>query len=56
LASGSDDKTIKIWDSSSGLVKKTLFDHSSSVLSLTVMKTGELASGSQDGTIKIRLC
>jgi WD40 repeat protein len=52
LASGSEDKTIKIWDSSTGSLKRTLTGNRKAVWSLTVLQNGDLASGSGDATIK----
>ena len=46
LASGSDDKTIKIWNPTDGSVIRTLSGHSSEVLALAVLPNGHLASGS----------
>jgi WD40 repeat protein len=53
LASGSYDKTIKIWDTTSGKELKTLNGHTGSVNSLAVLPDNTLASGSDDRTIKI---
>jgi WD40 repeat protein len=53
FASGSDDKTIKIWDSLTWSLKRTLTGHSNWVYSLAVLQKGDLASGSSDKTIKI---
>jgi WD40 repeat protein len=51
-ASGSFQE-IKIWDISSGSLKRTLTGHSGSIFSLAVLQNGDLASGSRDKTIKI---
>ncbi|MEH2171168.1 MAG: trypsin-like peptidase domain-containing protein [Nostoc sp.] len=54
LASGSGDKTIKIWNLSTGKVINTLKGHSSWIKSVAISPDGRtLASGSGDKTIKI---
>ncbi|KAH2148396.1 hypothetical protein KXW33_005324, partial [Aspergillus fumigatus] len=54
LASGSDDKTIKLWDPTTGALKHTLVGHSDSILSVAFSQDGQfLASGSDDETIKL---
>jgi WD40 repeat protein len=54
LASGSDDKTIKLWDPTTGALKHTLEGHSDSVWSVAFSQDGQLlASGSHDKIIKL---
>ncbi|KAL2887316.1 Vegetative incompatibility protein HET-E-1 [Ceratocystis lukuohia] len=54
LASGSDDKTVKIWDATSGACLQTLEGHDDWVASVVFSTDGQrLASGSRDETVKI---
>ncbi|MGK7942288.1 MAG: hypothetical protein AB4062_19435, partial [Crocosphaera sp.] len=54
LASSSDDGTIKLWDTSTGQLIKTLPKTSSSVNTIAFSPNGNiLASGNYDGTIKL---
>ena len=54
LASASDDKTIKLWDPTSGALRHTLEGHSSAVMSAAFSADGRLlASVSGDNTIKL---
>ncbi|MBE9245208.1 serine/threonine protein kinase [Microcystis aeruginosa LEGE 00239] len=54
LASGSKDRTIKIWEVATGKGLRTLTGHSGVVLSVAYSPDGRyLASGSKDRTIKI---
>ncbi|MCL1463019.1 serine/threonine-protein kinase, partial [Argonema galeatum] len=54
LASGSYDKTIKLWDIPSGELKTTLTGDSNPVISVAFSPDGQtLASGSYDKTIKL---
>jgi serine/threonine protein kinase len=54
LASGSGDKTIKLWNVKTGNLLQTLTSHSYSVTSVAYSPDGQtLASGSGDKTIKL---
>jgi WD40 repeat protein len=52
--SGSDDRTIKLWDPTTGELQQTLEGHSDSVRSVAFSPDGQLlASSSADNTIKL---
>ena len=51
IASGSNDKTIKIWDSDQCI--QTISEHQGKISSLIVLNDGNLVSGSFDNTIRI---
>ena len=53
LASGSHDRTIRIWDVATGECVCTLKGHAGSVFALAALPGGKLASGGDDSTIKI---
>ncbi|AFY85043.1 WD40 repeat domain-containing protein [Oscillatoria acuminata] len=54
LISGSNDKTVKIWEVSTGNLIKTGIGHTGSAIALAISPNGELfASGSGDNTIKL---
>ncbi|KAL6354150.1 hypothetical protein LRP88_12484 [Fusarium phalaenopsidis] len=54
LASGSYDRTVKIWDAATGAYVQTLEGHGDEVSSVVFSADGQcLASGSYDNTVKI---
>jgi Caspase domain/WD domain, G-beta repeat len=54
IASGSGDKTVKLWNAASGQELRTLIGHSSPVLSVAFSPDSRtVASGSGDATIKL---
>ena len=54
LASGSNDKTIRLWDITTGELIKILEGHTSWIRSLAFSPNGNtLASGSDNGTVKV---
>ncbi len=54
IASGSLDKTVKLWDVETGIELRTFAGHSSSVLSVSFSPDGRfIASGSVDDAVKL---
>ncbi|KGO35946.1 NACHT nucleoside triphosphatase [Penicillium expansum] len=54
LASGSDDNTVKLWNTASGALHQTLSGHLGWVRSVAFSSDGQLlASGSDDNTVKL---
>ena len=54
LASGGQDKLIKLWDMKTGKLLQTLRGHERGVWCLNFFTQTLLVSGSYDGTIKVR--
>ncbi len=50
--SGSDDGTLKKWDTKTGECLKTIKAHSGAVRCIAVLQNGNFISGSDDGTLK----
>ena len=54
LASGSSDNTVRLWNTATGGLQKTLKGHSGSVLSVTFSPEDRLlATGSDDNTVRL---
>ena len=51
--SGSDDKTLRVWDLITGECLRTLNGHSGSVNCIAVTKDGRCISGSWDETLRV---
>ena len=53
LCSGSNDGTIRLWNTDDGVCEQLLTGHTSGVRPLLQLKDGRICSASEDGTIKI---
>jgi WD40 repeat protein len=54
IVSGSDDRTVKVWEAESGRLLRSLEGHTGSVLAVAVSPDGRtIVSGSWDNTVKV---
>jgi WD40 repeat protein len=53
VVSGSNDKTLKVWDSITGTCLATLTGHMEVVLCMAVLSSGQVVSGAGTSTLKI---
>jgi WD40 repeat protein len=53
MISTGDDKTVLFWDIPTGEIKHSIEAHKDYVYALAVLPSGNLATGSRDGEIKI---
>lgn len=51
--SGSDDSTVRVWDSARGLCERVIQAHKDWVLSVSALGDSLIASGSRDGTLRL---
>ena len=55
VVSGSNDKTVRVWELESGRLLRTLKGHTSRVNSVSVTPDGQsIISGSDDKTVRVR--
>ncbi|MCP4350083.1 MAG: WD40 repeat domain-containing protein, partial [Desulfobacterales bacterium] len=54
LVSGSDDNTVRLWDTATGKEIRTISGHQDSVMSVSLSSDGRtLVSGSDDNTVRL---
>ena len=56
IVSGSSDKTLRIWNASSGECEQVLSGHAGWVSCVSVLSDGRIVSGSSDKTLRILEC
>ena len=56
IVSGSDDKSVRVWDAVTGTVKSTLQGHSNWVTAVAFSPDGkQIVSGSNDNSVRANL-
>jgi WD40 repeat protein len=54
IVSGSDDKSVRVWDASTGVELKELKGHTNSVNSVAFLSDGmQIVSGSDDNSVRV---
>jgi phospholipase A-2-activating protein len=53
VVSGSHDKKIKVWNSTTGVLKHEFIDYSSAILALDRFSNDDIVSGEEDGSIRV---
>jgi WD40 repeat protein/serine/threonine protein kinase len=53
VVSGSDDKTLRVWNASTGACERVLEGHSMDVTCVAVLPDGRVVSGSDDKTLRV---
>lgn len=54
FVSGSEDNTVKLWDSQTGALLRTFSGHQAEVVSVAISRDGQiLATGSRDNTVRL---
>ena len=53
IVSGSEDRTLRVWDPSTGRCLLTLSGHSGAVVKVAVLPDGRIVSGSHDKTLRV---
>lgn len=53
VVSGSDDFTLRVWDSTTGQCLQTMYGHSNKIVGVAVLKNGTVVSCSDDTTVRL---